>query len=134
MRRIKFQAFPPLSASPGEKYQRHQALLSSSHRRRNPIPGSFCQFRGCIGKGRNDIDSNRVQPPAALTTDPSWTALFTVAVGVVAEIGSMLSHGAVVARESGITAVMGIPGKLAALRDGDILHIDEARIEVIIDK
>lgn len=82
-------------------------------------------------------ESSRLQPGeilVTLTTDPSWTALFTIAGGVVVEIGSMLSHGAVVARESGIPAVMGIPGIVATVRNGDILHIDGSKGEVIIEK
>ena len=72
-------------------------------------------------------DAHRLEPGEILvttTTDPSWTSYFSIAGAVVVEIGSLLSHGAVVAREIGIPAVVGLPGIVAALRDGETLVVD----------
>jgi pyruvate,water dikinase len=67
------------------------------------------------------------------STEPSWTPLFSIANAVVVEIGSLLSHGSVVAREIGIPAVIGIPGIVGAIKDGDMLLVDgtEGTVEVI---
>lgn len=46
----------------------------------------------------------------APSTDPGWTPLFLKAGAVVMETGGFLSHGAIVAREYGIPAVVNIPG------------------------
>ena len=47
----------------------------------------------------------------APSTDPGWTPLFLTAGGLVMEMGGANSHGAVVAREYGIPAVVGVPGR-----------------------
>ena len=58
------------------------------------------------------------------TTDPAWTPLFGVAAAVVTETGGMLSHAAIVAREFGIPAVLGIAGALTRIRSGAALEVD----------
>lgn len=85
-----------------------------------------------VGKARIILDlreADRMNPGEILVTtatSPSWTPLFSIAGAIVVEIGSMLSHGAVVAREIGIPAVIGIAGIVEALRDGDLLAVDGA--------
>ena len=56
-------------------------------------------------------------------TDPAWTPLFGVVAGVVTEIGGRLSHAAIVAREHRIPAVLGVPGVMSALDDGQSITI-----------
>ena len=63
----------------------------------------------------------------APSTDPSWTPAFLKAGGLVMETGGYLSHGAIVAREFGIPAVVNLPGILAHVRDGDEVEVDAAR-------
>lgn len=60
----------------------------------------------------------------APSTDPGWTPLFLRASAVVMETGGMLSHGAIVAREYGLPAVVNIPGLLGRVRDGERLDVD----------
>ncbi|MGE0710486.1 MAG: PEP/pyruvate-binding domain-containing protein [Planctomycetota bacterium] len=60
----------------------------------------------------------------AHTTDPGWTPLFLRASAVVTEVGGLLSHGAIVARELGVPAVVNVPGALRALRDGERVTVD----------
>jgi len=62
----------------------------------------------------------------APSTDPGWTPLFLTAGGVVLETGGVNSHGAVVAREYGIPAVVGVPGVCTAIVTGRVLTIDGA--------
>ena len=54
----------------------------------------------------------------AHTTDPGWTPLFVSAAAVVLEVGGVLQHGAVIAREYGKPCVVGIDGLTTKLRDG----------------
>jgi phosphohistidine swiveling domain-containing protein len=63
-------------------------------------------------------------------TDPGWTPLFLTAGALVMEIGGIVSHGAVVAREYGIPAVVGVSGATRILRDGEMLEVDGANGEV----
>lgn len=58
------------------------------------------------------------------STDPSWTPLFLKAGALVMETGGFLSHGAIVAREFGIPAVVNLPGILNQIRNGDLLDVD----------
>ena len=61
------------------------------------------------------------------STDPGWTPLFLRAGALVMETGGYLSHGAIVAREFGIPAVVNIPGVLDRVHDGDTLLVDGNR-------
>jgi pyruvate,water dikinase len=58
------------------------------------------------------------------TSDPSWSALFLVAAAVVVDVGGPLSHGAIVARELGIPAVINTRSAMRTLRDGDKVRVD----------
>ena len=60
----------------------------------------------------------------APSTDPGWTPLFLKAAGLVVETGGYLSHGAIVARELALPAVVNLPGILGVLRDGDEVEVD----------
>ncbi|HZD59602.1 MAG TPA: PEP-utilizing enzyme, partial [Anaerolineae bacterium] len=60
----------------------------------------------------------------APSTDPGWTPLFLRASGLIMEVGGSLSHGAVVAREYGIPAVVNVPGAMKALQDGEMVTVD----------
>jgi pyruvate,water dikinase len=60
-------------------------------------------------------------------TNPVWTPLFAIAGGLVTEVGGILSHGAIVAREYGIPAVMAVSGAISTLRDGQFVTVDGSR-------
>jgi len=57
-------------------------------------------------------------------TNPVWTPLFAMAGGVVTEVGGILSHGAIVAREYGIPAVMSIAGATKRVHEGQTITVD----------
>jgi pyruvate,water dikinase len=60
----------------------------------------------------------------ARQTDPGWAPLFFLASGLVIERGGMLSHGAIVAREFGIPAVIALPKATEILQTGEVLVVD----------
>ncbi|MGY2743934.1 PEP/pyruvate-binding domain-containing protein [Arthrobacter sp. UYCu723] len=60
----------------------------------------------------------------APSTDPGWTPLFLTAGALVMEMGGVISHGAVVAREYGIPAVVGVPEATTRLRTGQTVTVD----------
>jgi len=62
----------------------------------------------------------------APSTDPGWTPLFLTAGGLVMEMGGANSHGAVVAREYGIPAVVGVPGATRHITTGQKITVDGA--------
>jgi pyruvate,water dikinase len=57
-------------------------------------------------------------------TDPSWTPLFLTAGGLVMEVGGMMTHGAVVAREYGIPAIVGVDQATRRLQTGERIRMD----------
>jgi pyruvate,water dikinase len=62
----------------------------------------------------------------ARATDPGWTPLFINAGGVILEVGGMLQHGALVAREYGKPCVAGIENATSILTDGQMVEMDGA--------
>jgi phosphohistidine swiveling domain-containing protein len=62
----------------------------------------------------------------APSTDPGWTPLFLTAGGLVMEMGGSNSHGAVVAREYGIPAVVGVPEATNLIETGQLVTVDGA--------
>jgi pyruvate,water dikinase len=57
-------------------------------------------------------------------TDPAWTPLFLVAGGLITEVGGMMTHGSVVAREYGIPAVVGVHQATTRLKNGQRIRVD----------
>lgn len=66
-------------------------------------------------------------------TDPGWTPLFHSVKALVMEVGGMMTHGAVVAREYGIPAVVGIDGATETIKNGDYIRVDGTKgyVEVL---
>jgi phosphoenolpyruvate synthase/pyruvate phosphate dikinase len=56
-------------------------------------------------------------------TDPSWTPLFVTIKGLVTEVGGLMTHGAVIAREYGLPAVVGVDQATRLIRDGQRIRV-----------
>jgi rifampicin phosphotransferase len=65
-------------------------------------------------------------------TDPAWTPLFLAAGGLVMEVGGMMTHGSVVAREYGIPAVVGVSQATTRLKTGQHIRVDGSTGQVAI--
>jgi pyruvate,water dikinase len=68
-------------------------------------------------------------------TDPSWTPLFLAIKGLVTEVGGLMTHGAVIAREYGLPAVVGVENATNLIRDGQRIrvHGTDGYIEILGD-
>jgi pyruvate,water dikinase len=120
--------------------QVHLALPASSHQ---PMPsqsfsqvaddGTLCGI-GCY-PGTIQGEVQFVQSPEqmqglqgkillALRTDPGWTPLFTIVKGLIIEKGSALSHSAVIAREMGIPAVVGVSQATQRISTGEKVELN----------
>lgn len=66
-------------------------------------------------------------------TDPSWTPLFVAIKGLVTEVGGLMTHGAVIAREYGIPAVVGVDDAVKLIKDGQRIRVNgtEGHIELL---
>jgi len=66
-------------------------------------------------------------------TDPSWTPLFVSIKGLVTEVGSLMTHGAVIAREYGLPAVVGVENATKLIKDGERIRVNgtDGYVEVV---
>jgi pyruvate,water dikinase len=114
------------------------ALIDSRGRilRAPPCDGEAGPLRGIglspgVVRGRVKCLRNAQEKPVApgdvlvaFTTDPGWTPLFIGAAAIVLEVGGVLQHGALVARELDKPCVAGIGDVFARLRDGQLVEVD----------
>ncbi|MFI9596374.1 rifamycin-inactivating phosphotransferase [Nonomuraea sp. NPDC052265] len=70
---------------------------------------------------RADLETGDVLVTAF--TDPSWTPLFVGIAGLVTEVGGLMTHGAVIAREYGLPAVVGVEGATRLIGDGQRIRV-----------
>jgi len=68
-------------------------------------------------------------------TDPSWTPLFVAIKGLVTEVGGLMTHGAVIAREYGLPAVVGVQHATRLIRDGQRIrvHGTDGYVEILTE-
>jgi pyruvate,water dikinase len=84
------------------------------------------QARGRV-KCLNTAHEKSIDPGdilVAFTTDPGWTPLFVNAAAIVLEVGGVLQHGALVAREFNKPCVAGISDIFTHLHDGQLVEVD----------
>ncbi len=96
------------------------------------LPGTAASGGVVEGRARlvRDPEHETLQAGEILVasfTDPGWTPLFVHAAGVVTEVGGLMTHGAVVAREYGIPAVVSVAGALDKIADGQRIRVDGTR-------
>lgn len=60
-------------------------------------------------------------------TDPSWTPVFVSVKGLVTEVGGLMTHGAVIAREYGLPAVVGVENATKLIKDGQMIRVNGAQ-------
>jgi phosphoenolpyruvate synthase/pyruvate phosphate dikinase len=102
--------------------------------RAEPVPGELHGTGASAGIARGPArvlmsldESDRLAPGDVLvarTTMPAWTPLFAVAAALVTEVGGMLSHPAVTAREYGLPAVLNVADATRTIRDGQLVEVD----------
>jgi len=91
------------------------------------IPGSAGRHRGTARVVLGPDDYERIEPGDVMVcplTDPAWAPLFAVAGAVVIDVGSALSHGAIIAREMGLPCVIGTVDGTTSIPDGALVDVD----------
>ena len=78
-----------------------------------------------------DLDAGDILVTAY--TDPSWTPVFVAITGLVTEVGGLMTHGAVIAREYGLPAVVGVEQATRLIRDGQRIRVNgtDGYIEIL---
>ena len=107
--------------------------VAGSYRRENFPAGALVGLPVSAGtvEGRArvilDIADADLEPGDILVTaytDPSWTPLFVAIKGLVTEVGGLMTHGAVIAREYGLPAVVGVVNATRLIRDGQRICVN----------
>ncbi|MEU1072825.1 rifamycin-inactivating phosphotransferase [Streptomyces sp. NPDC005878] len=129
-RREAFQSYhaltpPRVLTSDGE-------TLNGAYRRDDVPPGALVGLpvsAGTVeGRARVILDMARADLEAGdilvtSYTDPSWSPLFVGITGLVTEVGGLMTHGAVIAREYGLPAVVGVERATQLIRDGQRIRV-----------
>ena len=93
-----------------------------------PVSNGECE--GVVRIVHSAEDANKLQKGEIMVarfTDIGWTPYYSVVNGLITEIGSSLSHGAVVAREYGLPTIVNVKGATKVLKDGDRIVMDASR-------
>lgn len=110
-------------------------IIRGAYRREDVPPGALVGVAVSAGtvEGRARVISNLaeadLEPNDILVTaytDPSWTPLFVTIKGLVTEVGGLMTHGAVIAREYGVPAVVGVEQATRLIRDGQQIRVHGA--------
>jgi rifampicin phosphotransferase len=110
----------PVPLAVTEKNAQHGDVMQGT-----PLSRGVAVGRARIARSLEEAAA--MQPGEILVTaftDVGWTPYFSRAAGLATEVGSVLSHGAVVAREYGLPAIAGLPGVTRRFKTGDMLSVD----------
>jgi pyruvate,water dikinase len=97
-----------------------------------PASAGIVQGRARVVRKLEEAKLDKGDILIAPYTDPAWTPLFTITAGLVTEVGGLMTHGAVVAREYGIPAVVGVDGATEAIKDGALVRVNGTEGYVVL--
>ena len=122
--------------NPGLKFKETQFKNDDTSDTLRGIPVSPGTINAPASRIMNAQEFDRMQPGSILVcpmTSPAWTQLFAHAVGLVTDIGGILGHGSIVAREYGIPAVVGTGNVTQRVESGQTLAVDGDAGTVVIE-
>jgi rifampicin phosphotransferase len=139
------EPLPPFGALPRPLRLLGRALLAArdgllTQPGSQPLAGTgvgHAAYRGRARVAHHPEEAiERLEPGDVLvtpTTTPAFNAVLAIAGALVVEEGGLVSHAAITARELGLPAVVGVPGALAAISDGDEVEVDPVagRVRVV---
>lgn len=98
-----------------------------------PVSSGIIEGRARVILNMEDADMEEGDILVTTFTDPSWTPLFVSIKGLVTEVGGLMTHGAVIAREYGLPAVVGVENATKRIKDGQYIrvHGTEGFIELL---
>ncbi|WP_312810911.1 phosphoenolpyruvate synthase [Sedimentibacter sp.] len=89
-----------------------------------PVSSGVIEGRARIVLNLEDADIEEGDILVTAFTDPSWTPLFISIKGLITEVGGMMTHGAVVAREYGLPAVVSVENATKLIKDGQKIRVN----------
>jgi pyruvate,water dikinase len=139
-RKGEFMAFarltpPRVLTSDGE-------IIAGKHQRENlpanaiiglAVSSGVVEGRARVILNMEEADLEQGDILVTTFTDPSWTPLFVSISGLVTEVGGLMTHGAVIAREYGLPAVVGAEKAVTLIKDGQRIrvHGTEGYVEIL---
>lgn len=98
-----------------------------------PVSSGVIEGRARVILNLEDADLEEGDILVTSFTDPSWTPLFVSIKGLVTEVGGLMTHGAVIAREYGLPAVVGVENATNLIKDGQRIRVNgtEGYIEIL---
>ncbi|MDR3597664.1 phosphoenolpyruvate synthase [Clostridium sp.] len=117
-------------------------IISGKYKRENlpegaivglPVSSGVIEGRACVILNMEDADLEDGDILVTAFTDPGWTPLFVSIKGLVTEVGGLMTHGAVIAREYGLPAVVGVENATKLIKDGQRIrvHGTEGYVEIL---
>ncbi|HYA68499.1 MAG TPA: rifamycin-inactivating phosphotransferase [Acidimicrobiales bacterium] len=88
-----------------------------------PVSAGIIEGRARVIHDMSEADLEAGDILVTAYTDPSWSPLFVVVAGLVTEVGGLMTHGAVIAREYGLPAVVGVQQATRLIRDGQRIRV-----------
>ena len=101
------------------------------------VPVSNGECEGVVHIVYSVDDANTLQKGEIMVarfTDIGWTPYYSIVNGLITEIGSSLSHGAVVAREYALPAIVNVKGATKILKNGDYIKMNASKGTIVIEK
>jgi phosphoenolpyruvate synthase/pyruvate phosphate dikinase len=89
-----------------------------------PVSSGVIEGRARVILNMEDADLEDGDILVTAFTDPSWTPLFVSIKGLVTEVGGLMTHGAVIAREYGLPAVVGVENATSLIKDGQRIRVN----------
>lgn len=98
-----------------------------------PVSSGIIEGRARVILNLEDADLDDGDILVTTFTDPSWTPLFVSIKGLVTEVGGLMTHGAVIAREYGLPAVVGVENATKLIKDGQRIRVNgaEGYVEIL---
>ncbi len=98
-----------------------------------PVSSGVIEGRARVIFNMEDADLEDGDILVTSFTDPSWTPLFVSIKGLVTEVGGLMTHGAVIAREYGLPAVIGVERATKLIKDGQRIRVNgtEGYVEIL---
>ena len=98
-----------------------------------PVSAGIVEGRARVVHDVGDADLEPGDILVTAFTDPSWTPAFVAITGLVTEVGGLMTHGSVIAREYGLPAVVGVEGATRHIADGQRIRVDgtDGFVEII---
>jgi len=89
-----------------------------------PVSSGVIEGRARVILNMEDADIEDGDILVTTFTDPSWTPLFVSIKGLITEVGGMMTHGAVIAREYGLPAIVGVENATRLIKDGQRIRVN----------